>query len=247
MSASSNERFRLLADRLHAQRLWAHEDLFASAFGEAADLLYERSYQAYNARRFVDLTYINLITRPGDLVALCRRLPEQLQLPVVEAYVRHELVPQDILAAMGGAGDVYRYLPHGGWIETPLYAYGATRLNAEPRRRFDLHELLPYGAAHDLSTSRALLGSALDSDQLTDQARAAALSPDEAALPDPDLYEGDRVHVETDGTDHTPRDGDIRDKAWHYKSRQWYYFIRDTSGRNLTKRYFASDLSPAGA
>jgi hypothetical protein len=244
MSASSNERFRLLADRLNAQRLWAHEDLFATAFSEAAELLYERSYEAFNARRFVDLTYINLITRPGDLVALCRRLPEQVQLPVVEAYVRHELVPQDILAAMGGTGDVYRYLPPGGWTETPLYTYGATRLNGEPERRFDLHELLPFGAAHDLSTSHSLLRSALESDQLTDQARAAALSPQEAELPDPVYYEGDRVSVEADDSGHTPRDGEIRGKAWHYKSRQWYYFIRDTAGRNLTKRYFASDLRP---
>lgn len=245
MSASSNERFRLLADRLHAQRLWAYEDLFASAFAEAADLLYQRSYEAFNARRFVDLTYINLITRPGDLVALCRRIPEQVQLSVVEDYVRHELVPQDILAAMGGTGDVYRYLPHGGWIETPLYTYGATRLNEEPKRRFDLHELLHYGAAHDLSTSRTLLRAALESDQLTEQARAAALSPDDGALPDPDFYEGDRVSVQADDTGQTPREGAIRAKAWHYKSHQWYYLIRDASGRNLTKRYFTEDLRPA--
>ncbi|WP_327591466.1 hypothetical protein [Streptomyces chartreusis] len=41
MSLPTGQRHRLLADRLHTSRAWAHEHLFAAAFAEAAAIIYE--------------------------------------------------------------------------------------------------------------------------------------------------------------------------------------------------------------
>lgn len=243
MSLPAGQRYRLLADRLNACRLWAHEDLFASVFADAVDIIYARSEQQLDAQRFVEHTFINLITRPGDLVELCRRIPaEHLRLAVVEAYVRHPLVSHDVLAAMGASGEVYRELPPGGWAEVPMLLHASGRLNAEPTRRFELHELIPFGTVHDRSCARSVLHSALEADQLSDQARAAVLSPGGAEIPAPAFYEGQQVQVVLNDRNRTPRCGAVRDKVWHHKDQQWYFFLRDDSGRKIGKRYSAADL-----
>ncbi|MFF4084450.1 hypothetical protein ACFYZN_34410 [Streptomyces sp. NPDC001777] len=243
MSLPAGQRYRLLADRLNACRLWAYEDLFPSVFADAVDLVYARQEQHLNARRFVEHTFINLITRPGDLVELCRRIPaEDLRLAVVEAYVRHPLVAHDVLAAMGASGELYRELPPGGWTEVPMHLYASARLDAEPGRRFELHELLPFGTVHDRSSARSVLRSALEADQLTDQARAAVLSPGGVEIPAPAFHEGQRAQVVLNDRNRTPRRGAVRDKVWHHRDQQWYFFLRDDSGRKISKRYSAADL-----
>ncbi|MEU9619033.1 MULTISPECIES: hypothetical protein [unclassified Streptomyces] len=243
MSLPAQQRYRLLADRLNAYRLWAYEDLFPSAFADAVDIIYTRGEQHVDAQRFVDHTFINLITRPGDLVALCRRIPaEHLRLAVVEAYVRHPLVPRDVLAAMGASGEVYRELPPGGWAEVPMLLHASARLNAEPTRRFELHELVPFGTVHDRPCARSVLHSALEADQLTDQARAAVLSPGGAEIPAPAFHGGQRAQVVVNERNRTPHCGSVRDKVWHYRDQQWYFFLRDDSGRKISKRYSAADL-----
>ncbi|MGC0415870.1 hypothetical protein [Embleya sp. AB8] len=248
MSLSAHARHRLLADRLHARRLWAYEDIFAAAFAEAVGLVYVRREQHLDARRFVELTFIDLITRPGDLVALCRRIPDrELRLVVVEEYVRHPLVAHDILAAMGASGEVYRELPRGGWTEVPMHLYASTRLAAaEPGRRFDLHELVPFGTVHDRSAARSVLRSALEGDQLTDEARAFVLAPGGAEIPEPTLCEGERVRVVLNEHNRTAHCGTIRAKVWHYRDRCWYFFLRTDSGRKVAKRYAATDLVRSG-
>ncbi|MCN9244068.1 hypothetical protein NGF19_25355 [Streptomyces sp. RY43-2] len=247
MSLPSRQRYRLLGDRMHAFRLWAYEDLFAEVFAEAIDLLHERQEQHFDpqrldVQRFVDHTYINLITRPGDLVSLCRRIPEHLRLHVVETYVRHPLARYEVLAAMGGSDEVYRELPSGGWTEIPMYMYGSARLDQEQGRRFDLHDLLPCGAVHDASAAGSLLRAALDGDRLTDQARAAVLAGDGAKLPAPEFQHGQRVHVVVNDRNHTPHRGTVGEKVWHYRDQRWYFFLRDESGRKIRKRYSAADL-----
>ena len=243
MSLPAHHRYRLLADRFHAHRLWAHEDVFAEVFADAVDLLYVRGHQLPDAQRFVDHTFINLITRPGDLVALCRRIPtDDLRLTVVEAYVRHPLVPLDILIAMGASSEVYRELPAGGWTEVPMYQYATDRLNAEPTRRFDLHELFPFGTEHDGSAARSALHTALATDQLTERASTTARGPDRADLPSPVFHDGQPVRVVLNDHNRTPHRGTVRAKVWHYKDQCWYFFLRDHAGRAISKRYAAADL-----
>jgi hypothetical protein len=246
MSLPAHHRYRLLADRFRAHRLWAHEDLFAEVFTDAVDLIHVRGTKLPDAQRFIDYTFINLITRPGDLVALCRRIPtDGLRLTVVEAYVRHPLTPHDIVIAMGASREVYQELPAGGWTEQPMYLHATARLNAEPTRRFDLHELFPFGTEHDRSAARSALHTALATDQLTDQAKAAALNPGRAELPPPTFHDGQHVQVVLNDHNRTPHLGTIRTKVWHYKDQRWYFFLRDDTGRKISKRYAAADLQAA--
>ncbi|WP_439680411.1 hypothetical protein [Embleya sp. MST-111070] len=245
MSISASQRYRLLADRLHATRLWAHEDVFATVFADAARLVFGGGEQHRDARRFVDQTFVNLITRPGDLVLLCRAVADvELRLAVVEAYVRHPLVSENILSAMGASGEVHRELPPGGWTEVPMYHHAIARLRAEPDRRFDLHELTPFGTRHDLSAAASALRAALEADQLTDQARALVLESAIVDIPEPAYHEGDRVRVVVDDRNRTPHSGSIRYKLWHYRDRTWYFLLRTDTGARISKRYAAGDLRP---
>ncbi|MFJ2899812.1 hypothetical protein ACIO87_33720 [Streptomyces sp. NPDC087218] len=130
MSLPAGPRYRLLADRLNACRLWAHEDLFPSVFADAVDRVHAREEQHLNARRFVEHTFINLMARPGGLVELCRRIPaEDLRLAVVEAYVRHPPVAHDVPAAMGASGELYTAVLSPGGDNRPT-ALGAPRAAA---------------------------------------------------------------------------------------------------------------------
>lgn len=178
----------------------------------------------------------------NNLVALCRRIPtDDLRLTVVEAYVRHPLTPQDILIAMGASGEVWGELPAGGWTELPIYLHAAARLNAEPTRRVDLHELFPFGTEHDRSAARSALRRAL-APTVTDRATNAALSPDGVELPSPILHDGQHVRVVLNDDNRTPHRGTIRTKVWHYKDQCWYFLLRDDTGREISKRYAARDL-----
>lgn len=256
MTLATHKRHRLLADRLNAARLWAFEDLFGEAFAEAAAHVFRGGdilglgdgAGAYSdARRFVENTFVNLITRPGDLVALCRRLPsESLRSVVAESYVRHPLVSQDILAAMGGCAEVHRELPAGGWTEVPVCLYASRRLADEPTRQFELHELFPFGTDLDRHAAWSGLRAALEANQLTDAGRGAAGPSARPEIPAPVYYEGQYVQVVANGRNRTLHRGMIRDKIWHYKDAQWYYFLRDDSGRKVAKRYSSADLRPAG-
>src|SRR5215475_8576760 len=87
------------------------DELFAVTFADAVELRYRRG-RGGDVRRFIDYTFLNLITRPGDLVALCRHLAtDQLRLATVEAYVHHPLTSHHVVVAMGGSSEVYRELP----------------------------------------------------------------------------------------------------------------------------------------
>jgi hypothetical protein len=246
MALPRYQRFRLLADRLHAQRLWAHEDLFAAAFAEVIKdldpLSVDEPGERFEGFSFVQHTLVNLITRPGDLVALCRRLPtDELRLATINRYVRHPMVSSDILAAMGASAEVHRQLPRGGWTEVTVHAYAVARLNAEPDRRFELHELLPFGFVDH--SARSALRSAMEDDQLTDNARLAAPSLKRPSdMPEPAFYLNDRVEVALNERNRTVHRGSVRDTLWHYKERRWYFLLRSESGAKISKRYTADDL-----
>jgi len=243
MALPSDRRYELLADRFHAHRLWAHEELFAVAFADAVDLLYRRRRGDRDVRRFVDYTFLNLITRPGDLVALCRHLAtEDLCLTVVEAYVHHPLTPHHVVVAMGGSGEVYRELPASiEWTEAPIYGYAMARLSSEADRRFDVHELFPYGTVHSPLSAQVVLNHALEADRLTDRAKAA-LDAGPIELPMPVFIEGQRVRVVLNDRNRTLHHGMIRGKIWHYENQQWYFQLHDHTGSKINKRYAAEDL-----
>jgi hypothetical protein len=217
----------LLADRRHAQRLWAHEALFARVFAAAV---------AVGERRFTEYTLTQLVRRPADLMLLCRAIPDsELRLAVVERFVRHPQADDEVLAAMGASAEVWTELPRGGWTEVPLYRYGALRLASEPGRQFDLHELLPFGTV-DRSTAHSLLRSARDSDQLTDRARHELDTHGmRLDIPMPEFPVGTRVQVRGE-----PRT--VRDTGWHCADRHWYYLLAKPTGAAVSKRYLADDL-----
>jgi hypothetical protein len=239
MRRPPRERLRLLADRLHAQRLWAHEDLFGAVFADAVARVYGTVVPDPDGARLVEYTFVSLITRPGDLVAVCRHiLDPNLRLAVVEHYVRHPLAALEVLAANGGSAEVFRELPHGGWTEVAVYMYAAARLNADPGRNFDVEELLPFGMV-DVPAARAALRSALDADQLTEAARLAFFGVGGTTdVPAPAFTVNDPVEVVLG----TPRRGRVRRVFWHYKRAEWLFLLREETGRDISKWYAAEDL-----
>jgi len=52
----------------------------------------------------------------------------------------------------------------------------------------------------------------------------------------------DLVRVRTNSRNRTERVGTIERKVWHHKYQIWHYFIRDTNGHSVAKRYTAADL-----
>jgi hypothetical protein len=56
------------------------------------------------------------------------------------------------------------------------------------------------------------------------------------------LNVGDHVRVRTNARNTTERDGVIERKVWHHKYQLWHYYIRDSAGRSISKRYTAADL-----
>lgn len=116
-----------------------------------------------------------------------------------------------------------------------MYTYGATRLAAEPDRKFELHELLPFGTV-DSSTANTLLRSARDGDQLTDRARdELATHGVRLDIPMPAFAVGDRVRVRGE-----PRT--VRETGWHCAARHWYYLLAKPTGGAVSKRYTADEL-----
>ncbi|WP_404307578.1 hypothetical protein [Neorhodopirellula lusitana] len=56
---------------------------------------------------------------------------------------------------------------------------------------------------------------------------------------------GDNVNVLMNARNHSPHVGQITEKLWHHKFQLWYYYLRDSDGHKVSKRYTAADLLPA--
>jgi hypothetical protein len=53
---------------------------------------------------------------------------------------------------------------------------------------------------------------------------------------------GDDVSVRLNCRNKTLRAGTIEEKNWHHKNGLWYYYIRDSDGHRVSKRYTAACL-----
>lgn len=59
--------------------------------------------------------------------------------------------------------------------------------------------------------------------------------------PDQSAYEiGDVITVRLNSRNKTVRTGTIDEKNWHHKNGLWYYYIRDSDGHRVSKRYTAA-------
>ncbi len=56
------------------------------------------------------------------------------------------------------------------------------------------------------------------------------------------LNVGDHVRFRTNARNTTEHDGVIERKVWHHKYQLWHYYIRENTGRRISKRYTAADL-----
>jgi hypothetical protein len=65
-------------------------------------------------------------------------------------------------------------------------------------------------------------------------------------VPQPALHLRQPVQVILNDRNRTPHRGRIRRIFWHYTQQRWYFLLRDDSGREISKRYTADVLQPAG-
>jgi hypothetical protein len=83
---------------------------------------------------------------------------------------------------------------------------------------------------------------------LADQPRllkvARSLSDEEVSegKPAPAFDHGDAVEVIVNAKNIAYYKGYVRSMQWHYKEQRWFYLLTDNQGRNIKKRYIASDL-----
>jgi hypothetical protein len=160
--------------------LWAYEDVFSRVFRCATQnaCTEDRGDRHTDAARsFLDTVYLRLIARPSDVVGLASMLAsDYLAEQFLEDYVRHPMTKNHVLYNLARLPALFEALPKtGGWQEVIVHNYGASLLNSYPTRRFTLEELVPLGIEIDRPAARALLGSALESKQLTGESKARLL------------------------------------------------------------------------
>ena len=170
------------------RQLAAYEDVAGSVLAKAIELcdVEPETSASLGARAVLDYTIAELIHRPRDILALVTALPnEDISIRFLQIYVRHHLSSIAVLVGLARLPEVFAQLPKDdSWVEVIVYQHGAALLNEFPHRQFSVDELLPLGVDADRVTSRAVLTSALDSNQLTQQAieSARALFPHDDRL-----------------------------------------------------------------
>jgi hypothetical protein len=65
--------------------------------------------------------------------------------------------------------------------------------------------------------------------------------PPKLNIQNPQFSIGDRVRVRVGGCNKTPRKGSVRSYEWHFKEKQYYYYI-EQDGKPVKKRYLTEDL-----
>ena len=68
-----------------------------------------------------------------------------------------------------------------------------------------------------------------------------SLRPDIPDRPEPKFHQGQHVRVILNERNRTPHSGTIRQIIWHFKDQRYNYYLEE-DGKNVTKRYFDSDL-----
>ena len=167
------------------QALWAREGAFGRVWTRVLDLLISPSNRSdldSSVRAVADATYLQLVTRPTDLLSLIDSQREERAIWLLRDYVRHRLARNDVICGLATMPALLARMPQdSGWLEVVVLVYGTRRLNAAPDRRFTIEDLIPLGVDTDRSTSRAVLASALDNNQLADSEteRLLAMFPDD--------------------------------------------------------------------
>jgi len=173
------------------RQLAAYEDVAAVVLAKAIELCdaEPQTSVSLGARAVLDHTIAELIHRPRDLLSLVTALPnEDVAIRFLQIYVKHHLASFSVLLGLARLPEVFAQLPKDdSWVEVIVYQHGAALLNEFPQRQFSIEELLPLGVDADRCASRSLLSSALDSNQLTQQAidAARALFPNDDRLGGP--------------------------------------------------------------
>ena len=179
---------RLRGDAASTRALWAREDLFRNLFRRAVAVTTTsnasvRSDVQLSARAFLDTTYVLLVARASDVVDLAAALDEDLAVRFLKDFVRSIVAQNDVLSGIASRPDLFVRLPFdAGWVEVVVLVHGMDLLNSAPHRQFTIAELTPLGIDVDRSTSRSVLSSALDNNQLdpADRARLVELFPSDA-------------------------------------------------------------------
>ena len=66
--------------------------------------------------------------------------------------------------------------------------------------------------------------------------------PPPADAPEPEFDLREKVEVVLNDRNRTPRKGWVRDRVWHFKRREWMFFLETRKDESVSKRYFVEDL-----
>ena len=170
----------LRGDLAAMEVLWAREDSFVETFQSAARCCFgsnRREDFRIAARSFLDAIYTRFIAKPSDLVQLVVSSPGHLQVALLSDFVRSPLARNDVLFNLARLPSLFAQLERdAGWVEVVVFYHGAMLLNSFPDRDFTIADLLPLGVEADTSAARAVLSSALDSNQLAPTEKPSLLS-----------------------------------------------------------------------
>jgi hypothetical protein len=81
-----------------------------------------------------------------------------------------------------------------------------------------------------------------DDAQLLELARSLTDEEISAGKPAPTFNHGDAVEVIVNAKNITSHKGRVRQVQWQDTERHWLYLLADENGKNVSKRYLASDL-----
>jgi hypothetical protein len=164
----------LVARRDLLMEAWAYEPAFLRVFAFSREVVEEGKggeSAVRTARAFMDVIACCLLSRPGDVLLLCNALPEDSRSRFMDELVMNKLVSNHLIAALVSDKETFARFPQeGGWIGHAVFRRGSMLAEDNPGKKFEIEELIPLGVDADRVSSRALLGSAFDEDQLTEGA-----------------------------------------------------------------------------
>ncbi|HYO70578.1 MAG TPA: hypothetical protein VEU33_31315 [Archangium sp.] len=153
---------------------WPYESAFLRVFAFAQEVLQDEKAGetvVRTARAFMDMIVCCLLTRPGDVLLLCNALPEDSRSQFMDELAMNKLTSTHLLAAIVSDRELFSRFPQqGGWIGHAIFLRGSMLAEDNPGKKFEIEELIPLGVDVDRASSRALLGSAFDEEQLTEGA-----------------------------------------------------------------------------
>jgi hypothetical protein len=100
---------------------------------------------------------------------LTSALAEDLRIPFIDMLVMHPNVEPMLVASLVSDGETFAMFPRpGDWVGHAVWRRGVMLMQDSSERRLEIEELIPLGIID--GSARSLLGSALDSGRLTENA-----------------------------------------------------------------------------